>query len=108
MVGNPSESWDSVKKTLDFMIETGPELYTLFTFVPLPGCEIYHNPEKFHIKFRSKDWQEYFVVGRQNEGGAVCDTEYMTAEEITAARKWLIENLPKQTGKLQDYYKEVK
>jgi len=106
MVGNPGETWDSVQKTIDFIKETGPEYYSVFTFIPLPGCEFYHSAEKYGIKFRTTDWNQYFILGGQNESGCVIDTDCMTAEEIAEARQMLIRELPKQTGKLQDYYYE--
>jgi len=107
MVGNPGETWESVQKTIDFVKETGPEYYTLSNFVPLPGCDFYHHSDKYGIKFRTKDWSEYYVIGRQNEGGCVIDTPTMTAEEIGDARKLILQNLPKQKGKLQDYYEKL-
>jgi len=107
MVGNVGETMDSIKKTIDFIKQTGPEYYTISNFVPMPGCQIYSQPEKYGIKFRTKNWDEYFVVGRKNQGGCVIDTKEMTAEQIAEAREMLIAELPKQTGKLQDYYKKV-
>jgi anaerobic magnesium-protoporphyrin IX monomethyl ester cyclase len=108
MVGNPGETWDSIKKTVQFVKKTGPEFYTLSNFVPMPACEFYHNSEKYGIKLREIDWDEYYVIGGNNEGGFTHDTNEMTAEEIQEARKYILKHLPKQKGKLQDYYKEVK
>lgn len=107
MVGSPGESWESVKNTINFIKETGPEYYTIFNFTPLPGSAFFNNPEKYKIKFRTKDWNQFFNVGGQNIGGLTIDTEFMTAEEIGEARKMMIAELPAQKGKLQDYYKKV-
>ncbi len=108
MVGNPGETWDSIEKTVQFMNETNPEYYTVCNFIPLPGCNFYHNAEKYKIKFITKNWDEFFVLGRQNEGGSTHETEFMTAEDIKKAREYLLKHIPKQCGPyLQDYYKEV-
>ena len=108
MVGNPGETWESVEKTLKFIKETGPEYYSVFNFIPLPGCEFYSNPSKYKIKIKKRNWSEYFMLGKQNEGGLTHDTEFMTAEEIAEARLYLLKNLPKQKGKLQKYYEKLK
>ena len=107
MIGAPGESWESIRKTIDFVKETQPDFYTLFNFVPLPGSKFYHEADKFNIKFRTKDWDQYFNIGGQNEGGYVVDTEFMTAEEISEARKMMLHELPSQHGALQDYYKKL-
>ena len=62
----------------------------------------------YDIKIRTTNTNEYFNVGRQNEGGMTHDVGEMTAEELKEARKYMLNNLPKQTGKLQDYYEKVK
>lgn len=108
MVGNPGETWDSVKKTVEFIKEVEPEYYTLSSFTPLPGSVFFHDKEKYDIKIRTTNTNEYFNVGRQNEGGMTHDVGEMTAEELKEARKYMLNNLPKQTGKLQDYYEKVK
>lgn len=107
MVGNPGETWESIEKTVDFIKATNPEYYTLSSLTPLPGSRFYHQADRFKIKFRTQDWNEYFNIGRQNEGGKTHDTEFLSAEEIAEARKYLISVLPKQSGKLQDYYKRL-
>lgn len=110
MVGSPGESWDTIEETIKFMWETRPQLWTLFNFIPMPGCDIYDNPELYGCKILKKgmgDWKEYFNIAGQNEGGLVCDTEYMTAEDIEKARKYMIKKLPPQYGPLQKYYERL-
>lgn len=113
MLGNPGESWDTIEETVKFMNKTRPDYWTIFTFIPLPGCEIYNNPEKYGIKIikngkeNNLNWKEYYNIAGQNEGGLVCETEYMTIEDIKKARRYMLENLPKQTGPLQKYYSKL-
>ncbi len=107
MCGLPGETIESIRKTIDFVKEIEPDYYTISNLVPFPGSDMYVQPEKYGIKFRTKNWDEYFVVGRKNQGGCVIDTKEMTAEQIAEAREMLIAELPKQTGKLQDYYKKA-
>jgi anaerobic magnesium-protoporphyrin IX monomethyl ester cyclase len=107
MVGSPGESWDTVYETVKFMNETKPQYWSLFNFVPLPGCDIYNNPDKYHIKIISRDYDNYFNLAGQNESGSVVETEYMDVDEIMAARKYMLKNLPRQVGLLQDYYKKL-
>ncbi len=107
IVGSPSESWETIKETIRFVRDTCPQLWTLFTFVPLPGCDIYNNPDKYGIKIITKDFSQYFNIAGNNIGGSVCETQYMTSNDIERARQYMIEHLPQQTGKLQLYYKKL-
>jgi radical SAM superfamily enzyme YgiQ (UPF0313 family) len=107
IVGSPGETWESVRKTIDFVKETKPDFYTIFNFVPMPGSPFYHNYEKYNIKFRTYDWDQFFNIGGQNIGGMVVDTEFMTAEEVSQARRMMLSEMPKQQGILQDYYKKL-
>lgn len=107
ILGSPGESWDTVKETVEFMQKTRPQYWTLFQLIPLPGCELYENPEKYGIKIITKDWRQYYNIAGQNEGGLVCETEFMTIEELAKARQYVIRNLPGQSGPLQDYYKKL-
>ncbi len=103
MVGSPGESWETIKETVKFMWEVRPNLWTLFTFVPLPGCDIWINPDKYGIKIITKDYKQFFNIAGQNIGGMTIDTEFMSALEIAKAREYLLKNLPPLEGHLQAY-----
>jgi radical SAM superfamily enzyme YgiQ (UPF0313 family) len=104
MIGNPGESWETVKETLAFMWQAQPQQWILSNFIPLPGCPIWKDPSKYGIEILEKDWKQYFTVANQNIGGLTHRTEYMSMKEIAKARQYLIENLPSQTGPKEDYY----
>ena len=109
MIGNPGETKATIEETKQFIMDTDPDQYTLFNFVPLPGCDIWKNPEKYDIEIVNKDFHNYFSIAGDNIGGAVVNTKELKASQITELRKDLIDFLSKrkQRGVLQDYYKEV-
>jgi hypothetical protein len=86
------------------MNETQPDLWTVFNFVPLPGCEIWINPLKYGIKIITHDYKQYYTIAGYNRGGITIETKEMTANDIIKARQYILNNLPTQTGKLQNYY----
>ena len=107
MIGNPGESWETVEETINFINNTKPDYWTVFTFVPLPGCIIFTDPNKYDIKITSLDWKKYFNIQGRNIGGLASETKYMTTEDIEKARDYMIKRLPSQTGPLQDYYSKL-
>ncbi len=106
MIGNPGETRETVEETKQFVIEADPDQFTLFTFIPLPGCAIWKDPEKYGIKITSKDFKNYFSIAGNYEGGAVVDTEELTGAEIKNLKEELLVFLRArgQRGELQDYY----
>ena len=62
MTGLPGETRDSAKHMIDFLEETNPDVVTLTSFVPLPGCDIYRSPEKYGVKILSEDWEQYNIA----------------------------------------------
>jgi len=108
MVGCPGETWETVEETRKFVSEVKPHQWTLFNFTPIPGCDIFKNPSKYGIILKTKDWRAYFNIAGKNVGGLTHDiVGGLSAEEIDKARKYLLNNLPKQKGLLQDYYKRL-
>jgi len=108
MVGSPGETWETIEETRRFIEEIQPDQWTLFNFVPMPGCDVYENPDKYKIKLDNVAWENYFCIGGNNVGGLTHSTERMTKEDIAEARKYLLKFLPKQKGKLQNYYRKIK
>jgi anaerobic magnesium-protoporphyrin IX monomethyl ester cyclase len=110
MVGSPGETKETVAETMKFISESDPDQYTLFNFVPLPGCDIWKRPKHYKIKIVNDDFKEFFNIAGHNEGGLVVETEELKAQDIKMLRERLIEFLQAkgQRGSLQDYYVKVK
>ncbi len=106
MIGNPGETRETIEETKQFIIDADPDQYTLFNFVPYPGCDIWNNPKKYNVEIVNRDFSNYFSIAGDNEGGAVINTAELTSNEISGLRQELVEFLNKrgQRGKLQDYY----
>lgn len=62
IMGLPGEPDDIVKQTLNFIEETQPNYVLLTLFCPTPGSEIYHFPERFGIKLKQSNWEQYKAV----------------------------------------------
>ena len=109
MIGNPGETHKTVEETMKFVEETDPDQFTLFNFVPLPGCDIWKNPQKYNIRIVSKNFKEYFNIAGNNKGGTVTETGELTVNDIKDLRAKFVGFLNKkgQRGPLQDYYKKL-
>jgi radical SAM superfamily enzyme YgiQ (UPF0313 family) len=108
MIGNPGETKETIEETKQFMVEANPDQYTLFNFVPLPGCAIWKEPDKYKIKITNNDFRQYFNIAGNNIGGLAVETEGLSCSDIDSFRRDLIEFLNNrgQRGVLQDYYKQ--
>lgn len=83
VAGFPGETWDSIEKTKEFMRKARPHKWTLSTFTPYPGCEVWRTPEKFGVKILSKDWDGYWNF----PDVSVIETDVATNEEIMKHRE---------------------
>lgn len=110
MIGNPGESRETIEETKKFIAKTDPDQFTLFTFVPLPGCDIWKHPQKYKIRIINKDYKEYYNIAGDNEGGTVIETDSLKPSDIVSLREDLLKFLKTrgQRGKLQDYYSRLK
>lgn len=81
----PYETWETIEKNKQFMIETQPDKWTLSTFVPYPGSYIYSHPEEFDITWMEKDWNKYWLYENQS----MIATTVATKEELTEHRNHL-------------------
>ena len=109
IAGFPGETKETIKESIEFVKKSGIDQAQFYTFIPLPGCTVAKNPEKFGITRMSRNYEDYFhVTGKDGRGGKVIDTKYLSAdelqEEVKGIRKFLKEH--KWRGEMQDYYKE--
>lgn len=110
VVGFPGESRETVEETKRFMERADPDKFTVFAFVPLPGCDVWKNPGKYGITTISKDWNQYFNIAGQYEGGTTFETQALSKEEFRSLHEDLVQGLLKrgQRGRLEDYYEKLK
>ena len=60
MAGLPGETDDTLELNKRFMAEAKPDKWTLSTFTPYPGCEIFNYPERFGITIADKNWDKWW------------------------------------------------
>jgi radical SAM superfamily enzyme YgiQ (UPF0313 family) len=115
MVGYPGETQETIDETKKFMDSANPDKFTLFTFVPLPGCDVWRNPLKYGITEISKDWNQFFNIAGQYEGGLTFKTKELDEKRIKYLHDDLVNYLLNRKGKnygqngiLQGYYQKIK
>jgi len=115
VVGFPGETQETINETKNFMDVADPDKFTIFQFVPLPGCDVWKHPEKYGIIEMAKDWDQFYNIAGQYEGGASFKTVDLSPERIKYLHDDLIHYLFNrkgrdhgQRGTLQKYYKNVK
>ncbi len=60
MSGLPGETDKTIDINIDFVKEVKHDKWTLSTFTPYPGCEIFNNPDKFGIEITNKHWESWW------------------------------------------------
>lgn len=109
MVGFPGETQETVNETKKFVERADPDKFTLFSFVPLPGCDVWKNPTKYSIIELSKDWNQYFNISGQYEGGVTFETKDLSKKEFLRLHNDLVKFLigRGQRGELEKYYSNL-
>ena len=110
IAGFPGETESTINETIKFMNEAYPDKFTVFGFVPLPGSDTWKNPEKYGITKLSEDWEQYFNIAGQYEGGMTFETKDMDKKEFKKLHDTLVESLLKrgQNGEMENYYSKLK
>lgn len=75
MSGLPGETDKTMELNKEFMIKYKPDKWTLSTFTPYPGCDIFNNPDKYDVEIVNKDWSNWWnfvmpVEGKELPGRA--------------------------------------
>ncbi len=91
MVCLPGETWETIEKQKEFMRRNAKyvDKWTLSTFVPYPGCDIWKNPEKYGIKWMERDYRKFWLY----EDDPLIETEVASWEELREHRRHLYEYL---------------
>lgn len=84
----PGENEKTIKETLDFASETMPDKWLISNFAPLPGCDVFNNPKKYGVTWMSRNWEDYYLVGKDGRFKPC-----FTTEELTMERQIYLHNL---------------
>jgi anaerobic magnesium-protoporphyrin IX monomethyl ester cyclase len=109
MIGFPGETVDTINESIEFIKKSDIDQAQFYTFVPLPGCDVYKNPKQYGVKIISNNFSDYYLVtGRDGLGGKTVETSAMGADELQNQMKMIRQFLKERgfRGKTQDYYKE--
>jgi len=64
IVNFPGETEKTAKETVAFVEKTRPDKWLLSAFAPLPGSDTFAYPEKYGITWVSRNWEDYYLVGK--------------------------------------------
>ncbi len=111
MIGFPGETIKTINESIEFVEKSNMDQAQFYTFVPLPGCDVYKHPEKYGVKIISHNFSDYYLVtGKEGLGGKTIETESLSADELEnqmrKVRKFLKERGFR--GETQDYYSKLK
>ncbi len=66
MIGNPGETPETIKQTIDFAVELNPDIAVFSILVPLPGTEVY-NKYRGVLFDTSVNWEDYKTLATNNK-----------------------------------------
>jgi anaerobic magnesium-protoporphyrin IX monomethyl ester cyclase len=95
IVGYPGETWETVRESVANLVKMPFDSYNLFNFVPLPGTEPYHFPDKYGITWISDNWKDFFILYGENEASYSFEHETLTRQTLADMRGYMIEELNK-------------
>jgi len=76
MIGSPSETWESVERTIEVAIRLNPDIAVFPVITPMPGTPIH---EEYKDRIRVTDWSQY------NLATPIVEPHEMTIDEVNQA-----------------------
>jgi anaerobic magnesium-protoporphyrin IX monomethyl ester cyclase len=90
IVGLPGETSKTVEETADFIKKAPADSFGMHIFVPLPGCQIWHDPERYDFTIdKDSTFEYYHTIGKRKEEDAAF--LHKNPQEIVAWKNYLIE-----------------
>ena len=94
MTALPGETKDSAEIMKRFLDQTNPDVVTMTTYIPLPGSDMYNNPQKYGMEIIDKDWSKYNIAIRFGPGAPfVHKLKNLSTEDMEKNRESLKEYL---------------
>jgi radical SAM superfamily enzyme YgiQ (UPF0313 family) len=95
IAGLPGQTNDTADKTIKFIQRVQPDAINIGTLVPLPGSELYANPEQFGITLKPVHWEDYVMTrglfGDEQSSEFVFTHDVLSEAELQAMRSQLVQ-----------------
>jgi p-methyltransferase len=98
MVNFPGETEQTVQDTLDFAEKTKPDKWLLSSFAPLPGSDVWDHPEHYGITSVSRNWTDYYLVGKGGIFQPSFETMYLTHQKQVELHDMMYQGLKEILG----------
>ena len=94
ILGLPGEPLDIVDKTIKFFEENNPDYVSISGLCPVPGSDMFKNPEKYGIERIDKNWRKHthLMYRYEDEGDCGLPFEYSKSEGIFS-RSEIVQNI---------------
>jgi radical SAM superfamily enzyme YgiQ (UPF0313 family) len=100
IVGNPGETPETIEETKQFMLAAQPDDWIVSTFVPVVGSPAWRHPERYGFKLLHRNYEDYYVVGGEQQSGLVMELDTMSNNDLMKQREnliaWLNINVPRK------------
>jgi anaerobic magnesium-protoporphyrin IX monomethyl ester cyclase len=93
IAGFPGETWDTIRETVNLMLECAPDEFSIYPLVPYPGTPLYSHPAEYGIAAIDRDFAGYFQVRRDRGTGYVFRTAGLDQVLIAEMRQYVIDRL---------------
>ena len=80
MSGLPFETKETIELNKEFVRNVKPDKWIATLFTPFPGCDIWNNSEKYGIKIKNRNFEEFYQSYPSN---SVMEREDCSSEELT-------------------------
>jgi radical SAM superfamily enzyme YgiQ (UPF0313 family) len=95
MLGLPEQDWQSIKQSIDLLLETSPDSINASITIPYPGSDLYGD-SRIKILNNGKNFEKYLHEAEPQIKNtapieAVTETNTMTNAEITVARDLMLD-----------------
>jgi radical SAM superfamily enzyme YgiQ (UPF0313 family) len=114
MYGNPGETKDTLKETIKLIETTQPDEWNLAVLVPIPGSDIWSNPESYGLRFdkylmKRTHYASTDRFGDTGVGHISISLDSMTDEELRNNLPWFVKSLERvcPRKKIQDTIQEI-
>lgn len=97
MIGHPEDTKETIQDTVDFALhlhDLGLTVSPFTVLTPLPGTEVYHQADKYHLKITDDDWERY-TFSKVN-----LQTGHLRPEEIQDIYYDILETILTREGRL--------